>query len=344
MAEEKPEKKLSDPLLPAGEYSSKHYFGLACNTAAALTFGTISLLVKLVDLPLPLMLQLRSLFQWVLAIAVIAWRRHAREDIAAVLFAPRKMRVLMILRAFMFYGFLMLWWAALTTIPAGDAVAIVYCNPVLAAIFAKLLLGEPTNPAAPVCIVLATLGVLLIVQPPALFGGEPKSPEYFTGVCLAGGSAVLAGLLPLAVRRSAGVHWSTVEHVTAVLAAFVFTPAVLYAWLRDPATGAGTVTEKISELCGPGGPLLTWRGGVLQLAIAGISFFGLALQTVGYQNVESTAAAGVMTYLEVPYVFALQAVIFGEVADAVKVLGVVLVLTSGLATVFYKQICGLFQR
>jgi len=51
-----------------------------------------------------------------------------------------------------------------------------------------------------------------------------------------------------------------------------------------------------------------------------------------------------MTYLEVPYVFALQAAIFGEVADAVKVLGVVLVLTSGLATVFYKQICGLFQR
>ena len=76
MSEEKPEKKLSDPLLPAGEYSSKHYFGLACNTAAALTFGTISLLVKLVALPLPLMLQLRSLIQWVLAIAVIAWRRH----------------------------------------------------------------------------------------------------------------------------------------------------------------------------------------------------------------------------------------------------------------------------
>ena len=46
------------------------------------------------------------------------------------------------------------------------------------------------------------------------------------------------------MRRSAGVHWSTVEHVTAVLAAFVFTPGVLYAWLRDPATGAGTVTEK----------------------------------------------------------------------------------------------------
>ena len=79
------------------------------------------------------------------------------------------------------------------------------------------------------------------------------------------------------------------------------------------------------------------------LLIACFTFFGLALQTIGYQNVESTAAAGVMTYLEVPYVFALQAVIFGEVADAVKVLGVVLVLTSGLATVFYKQICGLFQ-
>merc|ERR1719316_2646985 len=124
------------------------------------------------------MLQLRSLTQWVLALAAIAWRlRRVAEEPSAVFFAPRKLRVLLVLRAFMYYGFMMLWWAALSTIPPGDAVAIVYCNPIIAAIFAKLLLGEPTNPAAPVCIVLATLGVLLIVQPTFLFASTaPASP------------------------------------------------------------------------------------------------------------------------------------------------------------------------
>ena len=79
-----------------------------------------------------------------------------------VLFAPWKLRGLLVARAFMYYGFMMLWWAALSTIRPGDAVAIVYCNPILSAIFANLLLGEPTNPAVPYCIVLATLGVLWV--------------------------------------------------------------------------------------------------------------------------------------------------------------------------------------
>merc|ERR1719395_164697 len=103
--------------------------------------------------------------QWVLALAGIAWRlRRVKEEPSVVFFAPPHLRVLLVLRAFMYYGFMMLWWAALSSIPPGDAVAIVYCNPILSAIFAKLLLGEPTNPAVPYSLALATVGVVLVVQ------------------------------------------------------------------------------------------------------------------------------------------------------------------------------------
>ena len=42
--------ELSEPLLAAAQkqtYSSKHYYGLACNTTATLIMGAVSLLVPL---------------------------------------------------------------------------------------------------------------------------------------------------------------------------------------------------------------------------------------------------------------------------------------------------------
>ena len=172
----------SEPLLATNEvkqYSRKHYFGLACNTTATLTFGAISLLVKLANLPPPLMLQLRSLTQWLLAVCILAWRlRNADESPLLLFFAPDQNRMLLILRAVMYWGFMMLWWAALVHMPAGDAVAIVYTNPIFAAIFASLLLKETMNPAIPYCLMLSTLGVALIIQPSFLFGGASVSVHH----------------------------------------------------------------------------------------------------------------------------------------------------------------------
>jgi drug/metabolite transporter (DMT)-like permease len=145
------------------------------------------------------------------------------------------------------------------------------------------------------------------------------------------------------VRKSIGVHWTTVEHITALFSALVASPLYILFWLSSPSTGDGTVGEKFEKLIAPGGLLLSWNAAGV-LLIACFTFFGLALQTIGYQNVESTAAAGVMTYLEVPYVFFMQAVIFGEIADDVEILGVVLILSAGFITVFHKRIFALFQR
>ncbi|EOD08005.1 hypothetical protein EMIHUDRAFT_106350 [Emiliania huxleyi CCMP1516] len=348
-----------EPLLPPEQkaHSRQHYVGLAYNTAATLTFGLVSVLVKLAGLPTPLMLQVRSLTQWSMALVAVALRlRRVRQQsppapslpiaisspspppsAADLLFAPAGHRVLLVLRSLMYWAFMMLWWAALVHMPPGDAVAIVYLNPILTAIFASILLSEPINAAVPYCCVLATAGVALIVRPSFLFGGAPVTPAYATGLSLAFGSAVMAGLLPLAVRKSKDVHWSTVEHITAILASFVFTPVFLISWLATPGSGEGTVPDKLGRLLEPGGLLCSWRSALVVL-IAGIGFFGLAMQTSGYQKVESTATAAVMAYLEVPFVFLLQSLFFGEAADAVKLLGVTLLVASGVLNLWHGEI------
>eukprot|EP00315_Gephyrocapsa_oceanica_P053734 CAMPEP_0185495718 /NCGR_PEP_ID=MMETSP1366-20130426/17777_1 /TAXON_ID=38817 /ORGANISM="Gephyrocapsa oceanica, Strain RCC1303" /LENGTH=390 /DNA_ID=CAMNT_0028104753 /DNA_START=1 /DNA_END=1173 /DNA_ORIENTATION=- len=376
-----------EPFLPPEQkaHSRQHYVGLACNTAATLTFGLVSVLVKLAGLPTPLMLQVRSLTQWSMALVAVALRLRrvrqqtppapslppyvrprlllpaAAEAEAAeaeaeaigspspppsavdLLFAPAGHRVLLVLRSLMYWAFMMLWWAALVHMPPGDAVAIVYLNPILTAIFASILLSEPINAAVPYCCVLATAGVVLIVRPSFLFGGAQVTPAYATGLSLAFGSAVMAGLLPLAVRKSKDVHWSTVEHITAILASFVFTPVFLISWLATPGSGEGTVPDKLGRLLEPGGLLCSWRSALVVL-IAGIGFFGLAMQTIGYQKVESTATAAVMAYLEVPFVFLLQSLFFGEAADAVKLLGVTLIVASGVLNLWHGEIARVVGR
>ena len=79
-------------------------------------------------------------------------------------------------------------------------------------------------------------------------------------------------------------------------------------------------------------------------ARAGIGFFGLAMQTIGYQKVESTATAAVMAYLEVPFVFLLQSLFFGEAADAVKLLGVTLIVASGVLNLWHGEIARIVGR
>lgn len=120
-----------EPLLPPEQkaHSRQHYVGLACNTAAALTFGLVSVLVKLAGLPTPLMLQVRSLTQWSMALVAVALRlRRVRQQsppapslpiaigspspppsAADLLFAPAGHRVLLVLRSLMYWAFMMLW-------------------------------------------------------------------------------------------------------------------------------------------------------------------------------------------------------------------------------------------
>jgi drug/metabolite transporter (DMT)-like permease len=247
------------------------------------------------------------------------------------------MRSWQLLRALLYWAFQLLWWTALIYMPLGDATALVYCGPLFTGAFAHLMLNEPLTGIFFVCAALDIIGVCLIVQPShlacALKGGcvsqDSSSLTYYTGALLALGSAAVAGLLPVAVRKSKEVHWTTVEHLTAALTSFVFTPiAALGVWLWNRAA-EGADYESISSLLSANASLTYGQVAVI-CGAATIEFVGLALQTVAYQKVKQAASASLVNYIEVPFAFWLQLTFFRPEGDLLSAaLGAGLIVFAG---------------
>ena len=97
------------------------------------------------------------------------------------------------------------------------------------------------------------------------------------------------------------------EHITSALSSFVLTPCAIAAWTASDASNGAQISGEFSGLLW-GEDAASMPGGRLGavVLVSALEFGGLALQTMGYQMVESTAAASVMNYLEIPYVFLLQ--------------------------------------
>lgn len=151
---------LSAPLMPTRPKRS--IAGLLMVTSAALLFGIVAAFVKATSLPTLVMLQIRSILEWALG-AGVAWLYYddtragrsvvvpampqpetalraetfdegklesdvtdEKEGLWMLLVGPARLRGWLILRAFLYWGFLACWWFALTQMPIGDATTIVY--------------------------------------------------------------------------------------------------------------------------------------------------------------------------------------------------------------------------
>jgi drug/metabolite transporter (DMT)-like permease len=304
-----------------------HAVGLLCSAASAMMFGIVASMVKSAALPPLVMVECRGLVQWMAAFLLCIARfyttgREGRDSIAHILMASPAMRSWQLVRALLYWSFQLLWWAALVSMPLGDATALVYCGPLFTGAFAHIMLREPLTRIFFVCAALDIVGVCLIVQPSqvsCVLKGDCESDvgsslEYYTGALLALGSAAVAGLLPVAVRKSREVHWTTVEHLTAALTTFVFTPvAALGVWLWHRVT-KGVDYDSISSFL-PANATLTGHQVTVICGAAAIEFVGLALQTVAYQRVKQAASASLVNYIEVPFAFWLQLTFFRPEGD-----------------------------
>ncbi|MRI33830.1 EamA family transporter [Endozoicomonas sp. OPT23] len=87
---------------------------------------------------------------------------------------------------------LMCVYYAVSTLPLAEATLLQYLHPVFTAFLALLFLKEHIQKSTLACIIFSLCGLVLMVQPDALFGGESLLPIFSVGIALAGafGSAV----------------------------------------------------------------------------------------------------------------------------------------------------------
>mmetsp|Transcript_16417 Transcript_16417/g.29654 ORF Transcript_16417/g.29654 Transcript_16417/m.29654 type:complete len:413 (+) Transcript_16417:336-1574(+) len=309
------------------------YVGLICVTSSAFLFGLIAALVKFIGMNVYVILQARGILQWIFSLVAVYAFVSAPSTVAKF-FGESRQRPILFLRSGLYWGFLSLFWGALAHMPVGDATALVYCAPLFTALFGWLLLGEKVPPGCSWCLTLSLVGVGLITRPAFLFGDYGTDPtvsiaEYNSGMLYAFGSAVVGGLLPVLVRKSKECHWATVEHVADLCSSAIFTPVAL---------AVISLRQKYGAVPDDDAPRI-WDGLqdptklLLLLLISVLGFAGLGLQTYGYQR-ERAARASAMNFLEIPFSYALQYLLFGDALSPIQGLGTLLVISGGLLNLF----------
>ena len=323
---------VSSPLVPPPP-PRESLVAIALVTTAALLFGVVAAFVKAAALPTLVMLQCRSVIEWLVGVGVALVLHHraapaTRPSLWLLLLGPPHLRGWLVLRSFFYWGFLCCWWYALSSVPIGDATTIVYCGPVFTAIFARVFLGERIDRSFYPVVALDAAGVVLITQPSFLFGriaGAPaeESMAYMLGACGALAAAVCGGLLPVLTRHSKAASWTAVNHVSAALSSFVFTPLAIAVWWATDADAPEQMKAGFEALHQSD----QW---LLLLAASVTGFIGLGLQTLGYQRVESASRAAVLSVLEIPFAYMLQGLLFHEGLEPLGIAGTALVTGASL--------------
>ncbi len=261
---------------------------------SALAFSTMTVFVKWAGARLPSqeIVLARALVSLVLSYALL--RRAGTASLG-------RRRGLLLLRGVFGFAGLSCVFYAVTRLPLAEATVIQYMHPVFTAGLAALFLGERVGRSLALSIALSLVGVALVTRPAFLFGGA-------------------AGLEPLAVTVAlGGAAFSACAYVTVRKLAATEDPLVIVLYF-PLVTVPATLPTVLPDLVWPTGP--EW------LALLGVGVFaqlGQVWLTKGMRH-EPAGRATALAYLQVVFAAGWGAAVFGEVPDALTVVGGLLVL------------------
>ena len=191
-------------------------------------------------------------------------------------------------------------------LPLGEATLIQNMNPVFATVLAALILKEHLRAPEILCLVTSLVGVIFIAQPPALFGAAAQSSSL-TDIAIALMGALASGTAYTLVRKM-----RTTEHPLVI----VFYLPLLSVPLSLPFAVAEWVWPNATEWL-----LLIGVGVTTQLAQVSM--------TRGLQ-MERTARATTVGYLQVAFAVCWGALVLGEIPDFWTLAGATTIIGSTL--------------
>jgi len=263
---------------------------------AAIIWGSVSLLVRALDLPVLLMVFYRFLFAVAAALSVLVFSRSSFK------IRTKKNLSLLILSGF----FLTLNWVfffyALVLTTVANAVLVTYTAPILVAIFAPHFLKEKLEWNTVISLVLAMSGISFILSPADLSMGKP-----LLGIIFAfGTSLTYASLVIIAKELLPGLPVLIIIFYQSLIAMVALSPFSLLG----------------------GGPrgFEAW----LLLIIMGIVHTLIApyLYLSGLKVVKAQRA-GILTYFDPLSATIFAALFLGEIPGFYTLLGGVLIIAAG---------------
>jgi len=212
------------------EKLSDHQKGVLHLLAAALLFSALSVLAKLIGeaAPLSQIILVRS----VVTVVFARWAL-ARGDIPV--WGTR--RTMLTLRGAFGFLALLCYFYAVTHLPIADAMVIHYIHPVFTMLLAAAILGEALDRRESLFIVGCFTGVVLVTQPPLLFGAAGTANDPFALAVALLGAIISAGVYVLIRELRATEHPLRLVFYNALVATTVTTPWAATEWVAPDRAG-----------------------------------------------------------------------------------------------------------
>ena len=198
-------------------------------------------------------------------------------------------------------------------LPLGEATLIQNMNPVFATILAAVILKEHLRAPEVICLVTSLVGVVFIAQPPALFGAV-ATPTSLTDVGIALMGALASGTAYTLVRKMRTTeHPLVVVFYLPLLSVPISLPFALADW--------------------------RWPNAIEWLLLAGVGITTQLAQvsmTRGLQ-LERTARATTVGYLQVAFAVTWGAIVLGEIPDFWTLAGATTIIGSTLVLSWWNS-------
>ncbi|TVR65743.1 MAG: DMT family transporter [Gemmatimonadales bacterium] len=266
--------------------------GLQYMAAGAFFFALMSALVKITGTRLPTM---EIVLARSLVVLVIAWVTLRKLGVPV----RGQRRDLLLLRGV--FGFIALtsFYYAVIRLPLADVTVIQYTNPVFTALFAAVAIGEGLRRRELGLALVAMTGVIVMVRPAFLFGGDLSAlPPLPAGVALVG--AIFSAAAYVTVRflgRGGGDGMGHREH-----------PVVIVWWFALVST-IGSAPFLALDFVLPRGT--DW---LLLLGVGVTTHLGQLFLTLGLRE-ERAGKAMAVAYLQIVFAGVWGLILFSEVPD-----------------------------
>lgn len=252
-------------------------------------------------------------------VAMVAWARYAGNLLlilawlagAGALGRIRTRRPgTQVLRGLMLGGATLLYFNALARMPIADAAAIGFVMPLVVALLAVPMLHERLDPVRLGIVLLGLAGAILIVRPGSgLFGWVALLPL---------GMALCNAFYQILTRKLSGI-----EHPMTSL----FWGALVGTAMLSPFLGAAWM------------PPASLSDALLFMLLGAFGFAGHLLLIRAYEHA-TVALLAPLHYSQLVWVLLLGWLLFGEFPDLWSLLGMAIIVVSGLALVNRQRLAG----
>lgn len=247
---------------------------------------------------------------------MVIWLRYFVQTLAmALLFFP-KMRWailrtrrpwLQLLRAISLLSISLLFISGLRYIPLAEATAVMFLAPLIVTVLSAVLLHEKVSKGQWIAVSIGFLGVVFIVRP----GGELFTPA----ILLPFAGSICFAIYQLITRRLA----STDHAVTSNFLSGLFGTLVLTALLPGQYTLAVAHVDLLF---------------MLLLGILAMTAHMLLTMALKYSTAATLAP---FTYGQIIFAGLIGYLVFGQMPDALSILGVLIISCSGLAVAYLQH-------